>query len=406
MYDRYRPVLLCVHLRQAARLVARGHEEDVGPRQDLVLELGREPNIPGDLPLVLPLCIAEEACILLISASHHDELHVTCHSVIVVHQPRENGLEKVDTLLVRKAPDEADQRHVGVLVHPQVRLNVELARPLPSQVIRAVEVVKPLELCTEVVISLRVPLALINTVEDAIKVRKPGPARLLQPPPSLGCQDLITIRGRDRYHPVRQLDASLEELDLSVVEELVKEVAVGETKVLRIAHAEVAAVPHVVDVKDGARVHVAAVSPVVRDHDQRHQADHPIVDEEDTIISKDAAVAVDAEGGLEGRPREHGEAHKVIVVSVHAMPLIATVLHKHVVHAKRLAPRLGRRGRRLAPLPPVLDAVLLPGNPKLLHASSVLAAVIAPVQRSNSHHPVAHAGERHSQLVAHVRQAP
>mmetsp|Transcript_42662 Transcript_42662/g.106777 ORF Transcript_42662/g.106777 Transcript_42662/m.106777 type:complete len:265 (-) Transcript_42662:456-1250(-) len=190
------------------------------------------------------------------------------------------------------------------------------------------------------------------------------------------------------------------------MKELLKKVAVGESKVLRVAHPKVSAIAHVVDVEDGASVLVASVAAIVRSHDQRHEAHHPVVDQEDALIAKHAAVAVDAEGCLESRPGEHGEPHQVVIVPIHAMPLVAPILHKHVVHPESLPPRLRRRRRRLPPLPPVLDAVLLARHPKLLDATRVLRPLIPPVEGGHRHDAVPHPGERDPELVADVGEAP
>mmetsp|Transcript_967 Transcript_967/g.2100 ORF Transcript_967/g.2100 Transcript_967/m.2100 type:complete len:509 (+) Transcript_967:142-1668(+) len=397
-------VALRVQLRQTARLVPGRHDEDVGASEDLVLHLRGESDVAGSAPVVVPLCVAEEACVPLVARAHHDHLDVAGDAIVAVHEPGHNSLEDIDTLLVREPPDEGDHRTVGALRQVERRLEVGLAASFPCDVVRAEEVVEALAVCAEVVVRCRVPLVNVDAVQHAVEVRESSPACVLKAPAALRREDLVPVAGRNSDDSVSQLDASLEQLDLPVVVEHIEVRPVRQSEVMGVARREPAPVAHVVDVEDCTRVLVAAEAAVVGCHDQRDKADHPIVADEDHVIAKERLLAffdwpvrigvraVDAEGSLQSRPAEESEAHQVVVVPVHAPPLVATLLHEHVIDTTC---RLALDGwDSLAPLPPVLRAQLLLAHPEFLPRACVLRPLVARVQRRHSHNAMSETRQR------------
>mmetsp|Transcript_18294 Transcript_18294/g.60118 ORF Transcript_18294/g.60118 Transcript_18294/m.60118 type:complete len:200 (-) Transcript_18294:1355-1954(-) len=187
-------VALGIHLGEATRLVARGHQEDVSTGDDLVLPLGREPDVAHDLALVLSLCPPEEVGISLLSAAHHHELHVACDALGVPgDEPGEDLFDQVDTLLGGKAPDEAHERDVLPDLQPELSLQqllgLRLARGLCGREADA--------LGNEELVVARVPLVHVDAVEDPDGVREAEASDFMHPPGSLEGHDLIAVGWSD-----------------------------------------------------------------------------------------------------------------------------------------------------------------------------------------------------------------
>ena len=78
-----------------------------------------------------------------------------------------------------------------------------------------------------------------NTVEYAVKLHHPPPTHIMETEPALGRDNLFLVRWRHGNDPVRQFNTALQKLDLSVVEQGVKEGAIGQPKVPRFRHPEI-----------------------------------------------------------------------------------------------------------------------------------------------------------------------
>mmetsp|Transcript_32830 Transcript_32830/g.87090 ORF Transcript_32830/g.87090 Transcript_32830/m.87090 type:complete len:503 (+) Transcript_32830:757-2265(+) len=404
VHHRHSPVPLGVHLGQAARLVARGHHQDVRPRDHLVLELRGEADVAHHAALVGRLGVPQETRVPLLAGSDHDELHVSGDvGLVLVHEPAEDGLEDIDALLVRQAPHKRHHGHVGILLQAEYVLHVQLARALARHVVHRKEVVEALGLGGEEVVRGGVPLVRVDAVEDAVEMGEPAAAGVLQAEAALGREDLVFVCRRHCHHAVRHLDAAFQKLDAVVVDELVQIVAVGKPQRAVRHRPEPAPVAHVVDVEDGARVGVAAVAAVVRRHNERHEPHHPVVYQEHHVVPDGSPVlAGDAERCLQRRPRQQRETHEVVVVAVHAVALEAAVLHEDVVHPACRPLSLCRGG--FAPAAPKLSPVPLSEELELALLAGVGGALIAEVEGRNSHDLMPKSGERNPKLVAHVGQ--
>ena len=78
-----------------------------------------------------------------------------------------------------------------------------------------------------------------NTVEHAVQLHHPPPTHIMETEPALGRDNLFLVRWRHGNDPVRQFNTALQKLDLSVVEQSVKEGAIGQPKVPRFRHPEI-----------------------------------------------------------------------------------------------------------------------------------------------------------------------
>mmetsp|Transcript_10238 Transcript_10238/g.20478 ORF Transcript_10238/g.20478 Transcript_10238/m.20478 type:complete len:221 (+) Transcript_10238:929-1591(+) len=181
--------------------------------------------------------------------------------------------------------------------------------------------------------------------------------------------------------------------------------AVRQAEVLGVDDGKASPVSHVVDVENSTGVLVTAVTAVVRRHDERHEPHHPVVDEEGDVVAEGrASLTLHSEGSLQCRPREECETHEVVVMAVHAVTLVAPLLHKDVIHTAGRFVALGWHS--LTPLTPVLHAQLLLHNTEFLPSARVLDALVPHVQRRHRHNAVSKSRESDAKLLAHVRQAP
>lgn len=78
-----------------------------------------------------------------------------------------------------------------------------------------------------------------NTVEYAVQLHHPPPTHIMETEPALGRDNLFLVRWRHGNDPVRKFNTALQKLDLSVVEQSVKEGAIGQPKVPRFRHPEI-----------------------------------------------------------------------------------------------------------------------------------------------------------------------
>mmetsp|Transcript_17185 Transcript_17185/g.34318 ORF Transcript_17185/g.34318 Transcript_17185/m.34318 type:complete len:202 (+) Transcript_17185:815-1420(+) len=172
-----------------------------------MLHLRGEAHVATASPLVLVLCCPHEIGVLSLARAHHDELAVSQHAlVITTHHPSVALSDDVDTLLGGQAPDERDQRRLGVLVEPECLLQLLLAHSLAREVGGSVG-------RREEGILGRVPLVRVDAVEDAVQPVLPVPDVVLEFPTAGVRHDFVLVRRGDRYQAVSHVDATEEQLD-------------------------------------------------------------------------------------------------------------------------------------------------------------------------------------------------
>mmetsp|Transcript_59543 Transcript_59543/g.172453 ORF Transcript_59543/g.172453 Transcript_59543/m.172453 type:complete len:236 (+) Transcript_59543:226-933(+) len=189
VHDRERAILLRVHLRQTARLVARGHQEEVAAGHHLMFDGWVEAHVATSTASVGGLGPAQGVRVLLFAVAHHDELRAPGNAVAgVVHQPRNHLRDDVNALLPRQAADEADKAHVRILRQAQRLLQVRLVRALALDEVVGVEVLE------DFVVRVRVP-NVVDAVEDAAQAKTVRlPAHIvLQGEAALARLDLVRV---------------------------------------------------------------------------------------------------------------------------------------------------------------------------------------------------------------------
>mmetsp|Transcript_35306 Transcript_35306/g.70626 ORF Transcript_35306/g.70626 Transcript_35306/m.70626 type:complete len:250 (-) Transcript_35306:1158-1907(-) len=248
---------------------------------------------------------------------------------------------------------------------------------------------------------------------------------MLELPAALVGHDLLFVRGRDRDHPIRHLDAPQQQLDaLSVVhhpsvsalllledplEQVVvcvvgqAEVAEGplrsvagvrEVVVVHLRVREVPVVAHVVDDEETSRRTEHLPPAVVGSKDEGDQAALPVVGDEDHLVAEGRDGGED-QRGLQRRPREEREPEQVVEVvvaswvTVHARALEGRgVLHKHPVDADGRIRVVGSVGR--LPLVRVVDVVGASVQVELPSHVRPDHAVVALVGGGDGHDSVPH----------------
>mmetsp|Transcript_36065 Transcript_36065/g.109015 ORF Transcript_36065/g.109015 Transcript_36065/m.109015 type:complete len:268 (+) Transcript_36065:211-1014(+) len=155
-------ILLADHLRQAAGLVPRRHQEDVAACHHLMLHLGVETDVAAHALAVRVLHVPQHVAMATLAIAHHDQLASPCNAIAcVVHQPRDGLSQNIHTFLPCQTTHEADHANVRVLVHVEESLQSELVCPLAGQVVADGEVVG------HVRVHLGIP-AVVDAVEDAL----------------------------------------------------------------------------------------------------------------------------------------------------------------------------------------------------------------------------------------------
>mmetsp|Transcript_26194 Transcript_26194/g.56828 ORF Transcript_26194/g.56828 Transcript_26194/m.56828 type:complete len:265 (-) Transcript_26194:1081-1875(-) len=161
VHHRHRPVPHGVELVEAAGLEAAGHEEDVAGGVDAVGHLHREPHPRAALVLVVVLHVPHARLVVLAARTQHHQLHV------LREEPARRLEDLVAALLRVEAANEAHEGDVRVLRQPQLPLQRRLAcRLAPVQPLLARrEGLVAVRL--DVLVDLRVPLVVVDAVDNA-----------------------------------------------------------------------------------------------------------------------------------------------------------------------------------------------------------------------------------------------
>mmetsp|Transcript_1841 Transcript_1841/g.5296 ORF Transcript_1841/g.5296 Transcript_1841/m.5296 type:complete len:347 (-) Transcript_1841:729-1769(-) len=257
--DREGAVLLADHLRQAAWLVSRGHQEDVAPRHHLVLDLGVEAHVPAHPPFEGVLHVTQHVAVALVPVAHHDELRPPCDAVAgVVHKPRDALAQHVDALLPRQPADKADDADVRILAQVQQPLQGELIRPFAADVVAHGVVVE------DVGVHIGVP-AVVDAVQDAGQaVRLVLRAdEVLEVEAASRRLDLLGVVRRHGDYPVGVHQRSFAQVHAVVQLEVGRGLVLDPEELLHIHVVVLPLVAEVVDDIDRPGLRVAIVPPVL-----------------------------------------------------------------------------------------------------------------------------------------------
>ena len=198
-------VLHGVDLVEAAGLVARRHEEHVGPGLHEVGQLVVEGHQHPQFALILGGLGRQPAVIFLLAGAQDDHHEVPCHEL------GQHLGHQVEALLVRQAGDHGQDGGLGqLLIEPEGLHQGGLVGGLALEVVRA-------EVGGQQLVGLRAPLPVIHPVQDAVQVGGAVAQHPLQAVAELRGLDLLAVAGADGGDGVGVDDAALEQVDLVVV---------------------------------------------------------------------------------------------------------------------------------------------------------------------------------------------
>mmetsp|Transcript_104555 Transcript_104555/g.312263 ORF Transcript_104555/g.312263 Transcript_104555/m.312263 type:complete len:519 (+) Transcript_104555:320-1876(+) len=395
MGDRDGPVLLRVHLREAARLILRRHEEEVAPRHHPVLDRRVEAHVAADAARVGRLRAAQLPLVPRVAPAHQDHLGSAAHAAtLVVHEPVDDAGDELHALLGAEAAAEADEGGVRIPRQPQLLLQRRLAPALSLHEVRGT--VPP----RDVRISQGAPL-----VRDAVQDSRQAEADGLltqdgvQTEASLRSLDLLRIARGDGEDPVRKLDPSGDQVDavpaevcvvaLELVLRLQRE---PEEPVDRVrALPEPALVPQVVEHHDAARLPVGPVPLVLVEEVDGQQPRLPVVRYEADLLAVRRAAELQDQGRLGRRDGQQSEAEQVVLVlaAPHGIAVDARAAEAVVVDEDVIA---ALSGAKLLALVEVPHLVLLAVEPDV-GAAHVLALPEFTVAWRHDERPMAPDGE-------------
>ena len=183
-------------------------------------------------------------------------------------------MDEVDALLVVHAPDEAEQRLVGLLRQAQLALQRRFVDGLALD--EVLDVVLRVAVACEAAVVRGVPLAVVDAVGDAAQLPRLLLQNHVQAPAALGRLDLPRVALADGDDARRRDDARLQDVHVlaahGVVEKEGVAVAVGHLELRELRKGPPPLVRHVVQRQHGARVRHLAVVAVVRLHTVRCDA--------------------------------------------------------------------------------------------------------------------------------------
>merc|ERR1740121_1089918 len=105
VHDRDGSISYGAHLRDATRLVPRGHQQEVAAGNHLALHLRAEAVITTNSALVLRLGPLEHITVARVAVAHYHELNAIHAILAVLHHPFHTSPEHVDALLSSEPAD-------------------------------------------------------------------------------------------------------------------------------------------------------------------------------------------------------------------------------------------------------------------------------------------------------------
>lgn len=191
------------HLWNSTGFIPGWHQEEIGARDDLLLHLWAEAPVATNAALPTALGPLQHATEVLFTIAHHHQLHVLKTIFIVLHDPMDARSNQVNTFLIGKAADEAQDAGVVVLLQPQLPLQVAFAFRLPGEIGG--------EFRGDATIPRGIPAA-IDTIQNSHqKIALPSD-KIMQTKATLGCSDFIRVGRRHRDDAITTLDRSLGEI--------------------------------------------------------------------------------------------------------------------------------------------------------------------------------------------------
>ena len=265
-HDRQCAVAHGDHLRQAAWLEVRRHEQKVAARIHAVRQRLIVANVGAQAALVPPLGAAHEVLVFGVAGAEEHERHV-----LAVHELVEHALHQVEAFLRRHARDHGDDGRVRADLKPELPAQRGAAGGLAAQVVGGVG-------RGDAAVVRGVKNGGVDAVEDAGQLVLPGVENALEPLTVSRRADLARVARADGVDMVGKDAAGLEQVRAAVeLHELRRVIArVDAEQVLYKFKGELALIGDVVDGQQclHARLHSAGV---LRFHQHGQHGRVPVV---------------------------------------------------------------------------------------------------------------------------------
>ena len=292
------------HLRQAAGLKLRGHQEHIRAGIDAVRQLVIHLEARGHAARILLLRPAEQVDIAAFAHAQYHQLYVFFHDLA------DHMIHQIQALLRGQAAHHADDGHAGIKRQAQTLLQGGLALGAAGQILGAVR-------GGDQGIGCRIILLHVNAVEHARERIAPCAQQAVQAFAVIGGLDFLGVAGADGGDLIRIDQRGFHEVGAAEALQLVvgKDVVGQLQHVLDLLDAEHALILQVMDGKHRADIMVK-IRLIILDAQQRgHHAALPVVGVDDV--------------GLEIQPGQrvqHGaaeEAKALVFVPAQAVDVIA-----------------------------------------------------------------------------------
>ena len=195
-HDRYGAVAQRDHLRQAAGLKLRRHQEQIAARINTVRQPLVQSDVRADLPFIAPCRPVDEIDISFVAAAQEHDLNIHAHNV------RQHALDQIKALLRREPRNHADHRGIGSFCKPEFTLQRTFADRLALRL-------RSIKRCGKVWVGSRIVGLGIDTVQNAGNRISAHPEQAVEPFAVIVRLDLLRIGGTDGRNMIRKHDPRL-----------------------------------------------------------------------------------------------------------------------------------------------------------------------------------------------------
>ena len=265
-HDRQRAVAHGDHLRQAARLKARRHEQEIAARVHTVRQRLVIADIGAQASLVPPFGAAHEVLIFGVARAEEHERHV-----LLLHEFVEHTLHEVEALLRRHARDHGNDGRVFADLEPELLTQRGAADRLAAHVVHGVG-------RGDAAVVRGVKYGGVDAVEDARQLMLPRVENALEPLAVSRRADLAGVARADGVDVVGKDTARLEQVCAAVELHKLRRIiaCVDAEQILHEFEAELALIGDIVDRQQRLhpRLHPAGV---LRFHQHGQHGGMPVI---------------------------------------------------------------------------------------------------------------------------------
>ena len=216
-YDRNRSVAEGDQLAESARLEEGRHQICIAGSINLMADFIGIVNLCGYLIMVLPVIVTEHVLVLLIPGTEHHELDIILAELI------HDTLDEIEALLVGETGYDTDHHLARIHVHAELLLECLLVLRLLLPEVACVERLY------EVLIRLRIPVIIVDAVNDAAEIMRTCAKQSIEALSVERHLDLLRIGIGNRRDRVGIHETTLQEVTILLTLELIRcEVVVGQ----------------------------------------------------------------------------------------------------------------------------------------------------------------------------------